>query len=90
MQKVRVEFSLEDMDMSGFRNSATYGEIKAHVLEKFGPKASSLYISQVNKKCGLGSGRPNNLPKSEAAKQPQCLPEKEKAIVEVLRDFGMV
>lgn len=24
-KKVRVEFSLEDMDMSGFQNDATYG-----------------------------------------------------------------
>ena len=44
-QKVRVEFSLEDMDMSGFQKGATYGQIKAYVLEKFGLKVSSLYIS---------------------------------------------
>lgn len=34
-QKIRVEFSLEAMDMSGFRKGATYDDIKAYVLEKF-------------------------------------------------------
>lgn len=29
-------------------------------------------------------------PKSENAKQPQCPPEKEKAIKEALKHFGMI
>ena len=32
-KKVRVEFSLEDMDMSGFQKGATYEQIKAYVLD---------------------------------------------------------
>ena len=32
-KKVRVEFSLEDVDMSGFQKGATYEQIKAYVLE---------------------------------------------------------
>ena len=35
-KKVRVEFSLEDMDMSGFQKDATYEQIKAYVLEHTG------------------------------------------------------
>ena len=31
-KKVRVEFSLEDMDMSGFQKGATYEQIKEYVL----------------------------------------------------------
>jgi len=89
-QKVRVEFSLEDMDMSGFRKGATYDEIKAFVLEKFGLKVSSLYISQVKRKCGLEVGENYNLPKAEGTKQPQCPPEKEKAIRAALAHFGMI
>ena len=88
-KKVRVEFSLEDMDMSGFQKGATYGEIKAYVFEKYHFKVSSLYISQVKRKCGLDVGQNYNLPKSENAKQPQCPPEKEKAIMEALRYFKM-
>ena len=48
-KKVRVEFSLEDMDMSGFQKGATYEQIKAYVLEHTGLKVSSLYISQIKR-----------------------------------------
>jgi len=89
-QKVRVEFSLENMDMSEFQKGATYDEIKAYVLEKFGMKVSSLYIFQVKRKYGLEVGENYNLPKSEGAKQPQCPPEKEKAIMAALLHFGMI
>ena len=89
-KKVRVEFSLEDMDMSGFQKGATYEQIKAYVLEKHGLKVSSLYISQVKRKCGIIERDNYNKPKSEDAKQPQCPPEKEAAIMEALRYFYMV
>ncbi|MBS5549744.1 MAG: 23S rRNA (uracil(1939)-C(5))-methyltransferase RlmD [Oscillospiraceae bacterium] len=79
--KVRVEFSLEDMDMSGFQKGATYEQIKEYVLEKHGLKVSSLYISQVKRKCGLDVGQNYNLSKKEDAKVPQCPPEKEAAIM---------
>ena len=89
-KKVRVEFSLEDMDMSGFQKGATYEQIKAYVLEKHGLKVSSLYISQVKRKCGIIERDNYNKPKSEDAKQPQCPPEKGAAIMEALRYFYMV
>lgn len=89
-KKVRVEFSLEDMDMSGFQKGATYEQIKAYVLEHSGLKVSSLYISQVKRKCGIIERDNYNKPKSEDAKQPQCPPEKEAAIMEALRYFYMV
>ena len=40
-KKVRVEFSLENMDMSGFQKGATHEQIKAHVLEHTGLKVGS-------------------------------------------------
>ena len=90
-KKVRVEFSLEDMDMSEFQDGATYPQIKEYVLEHTGLKVSSLYISQVKKKCGLEVGKNYNLPKSEDARQaPTCPPEKENAIREALQYFGMI
>ncbi len=89
-KKIRVDFSLEDMDMSGFRKGATYEEIKDYVLKKFGVKVSSLYISQVKRKCGIEVGQNYNLSKKEDAKVPQCPPEKEEAIREALEHFGMV
>ena len=89
-KKIRVEFSLEDMDMSGFQKGATYEQIKEYVLEKHGLKVSSLYISQVKRKCGLDVGQNYNLSKKEDAKVPQCPPEKEAAIMEAIKHFQMI
>ena len=89
-KNIRVEFSLEDMDMSEFQDGATYPQIKEYVLEHTGLKVSNLYISQVKRKCGLEVGKNYNLPKSEDSRQPQCPPEKEKAIREAFKYFGMI
>ena len=89
-KKVRVEFSLEDMDMSEFQDGATYPQIKEYVLEHTGLKVSNLYISQIKRKCGLEVGKNYNLPKSEDSRQPQCPPEKEKAIREAFKYCGMI
>ena len=86
-KKIRVEFSLEDMDMSEFQDGATYPQIKEYVLEHTGLKVSNLYISQIKRKCGIGVGKNYNLPKSEDSRQPQCPPEKEKAIREAFKYF---
>ena len=89
-KKIRVEFSLEDMDMSEFQDGATYPQIKAYVLEHSGLKVSNLYISQIKRKCGIEVGKNYNLPKSEDSRQPMCPPEKEKAIREAFKYFGMI
>ena len=89
-KKIRVEFSLEDMDMSEFQDGATYPQIKEYVLEHTGLKVSNLYISQIKRKCGIEVGKNYNLPKSEDSRQPQCPPEKEKAIREAFKYFGMM
>ena len=89
-KKIRVEFSLEDMDMSEFQDGATYPQLKDYVLEHSGLKVSNLYISQIKRKCGIGVGKNYNLPKSEDSRQPQCPPEKEKAIREAFKYFGMI
>lgn len=89
-KKVRVEFSLEDMDMSGFQKGATYEQIKAYVLEHSGLNVSSLYISQIKRKCRLDVGQNYNLSKKEDAKVPQCPPEKEAAIIQAFKHFEMI
>ena len=89
-KKIRVEFSLEDMDMSEFQDGATYAQLKDYVLEHSGLKVSNLYISQIKRKCGIGVGKNYNLPKSEDSRQPQCTSEKEKAIREAFKYFGMI
>ena len=89
-RKVKVDFSLENMDLSEFKGKATYEQIKAYVLEQTGLKVSSLYIAQTKKKCGLDVGENFNLSKSENARQPQCTPEKEEAIMQAFKHFGMI
>ena len=89
-RKVKVDFSLEDMDLSEFKGKATYEQIKAYVLEETGLKVSSLYIAQIKKKCGLDVSENFNLSKSDNARQPQCTPEKEDAIMQAFRHFGII
>ncbi len=48
-----MTFSLEDMDMSDFQNSAAYTQIKDYVLKHSGLKVSNLFISQIKRKCGV-------------------------------------
>ena len=87
---IEVDLDLGDMDLTSAESKPTYHEIKAHVLEKFGLKVSSLYISQIKRKCGLEVGENYNHPKSENTKIPTCPPEKETAIRKALEHFKMV
>ena len=87
---IEVDLDLDELDLTAAESKATYDEIKAYVLEKFGLKVSSLYISQVKRKCGLEVGENYNLAKSENAKVPTCPPEKEKAIMAALQHFRMI
>ena len=87
---IEVELHLDELDLTAAESKATYDEIKAYVLEQFGLKVSSLYISQVKRKCGLEVGENYNLAKSENAKVPTCPPEKEKAIRAALEHFRMI
>ena len=89
-RKVKVDVSLEDMDLTELRGKATYAQVKEYILNEFGLKVSSLYIAQVKKKCGLEVGENYNLPKAEDAKQPQVTPEKEEAIMKAFRHFGVI
>lgn len=87
---IEVELDMDELDLTAAEKKATYDEIKAYVLEHSGLKVSSLYIAQVKQKCGIIERENYNKPKSEEAKQPQCPSEKEKAIKEALKHFGMV
>ena len=89
-EHIEIEVKMDELDLTAAEKKATYEEIKAYVLEHTGLKVSSLYIAQVKQKCGIIERENYNKPKSENAKQPQCPPEKEKAIKEALKHFGMV
>lgn len=64
--------------------------MKEYVKEKHGLNVSRLYIAQIKDKCGLDKRDNCNLPKSENAKVPKCTPEKEVAIMDTFRHFGMI
>ena len=89
-QNVYVDFSLEEFDMGSFLEDPTYPQIKEYVFEHTGLKVSSLYIAQIKKKCGLEVGECYNKPKSENSRTYICPPEKEKAIMDAFRYFGMI
>lgn len=89
-QHIEVELDMDELDLTDAEKKATYQEIKDYVLKHTGLKVSSLYIAQVKQKCGIIERENYNKPKSENAKQPQCPMEKEKAIMEALKHFGMI
>ena len=87
---IEVEIELDELDLTSAESKATYDEIREYVLEHTGLKVSHLYIAQVKQKYGIIERENYNKPKSEDTRQPQCPPEKEKAITEALRHFGMI
>lgn len=81
---------MDELDATTAETKATYPEIKEYVLKEYGLKVSSLYISQVKRKCGLKVGDNYNLPKSENASVPQGPQDKENAIRAALKHFAMI
>lgn len=89
-QHIEVDIHMDELDLTDAEKKATYGEIKEYVLEHTGLKVSILYIAQVKQKCGIIERENYNKPKSDDAKHPQCPPDKEIAIKEALKHFGMI
>ena len=87
---IEIELDLDELDATTAETKATYEEIKAYVWDKHHLKVSSLYISQVKRKCGLEVDQNYNLFKSENPKVPKCPPEKEAVIMDALKHFQMI
>ena len=87
---IEIDLDLDELDATSAELKATYQEIKDYVLKESGLKVSSLYISQIKRKCGIEVGENYNLPKSENARVPQCPKEKEDAIKAALKYFAMI
>lgn len=86
---INIDVDVEEL-VQDRRGAATYGQIKDYVLEHSGLKVSSLYIAQVKQKYGIIERENYNKLKSENVKQPQCSPEKEKAIRAALQHFRLI
>ena len=87
---IEIDLDLDELDATSAELKATYQEIKDYVLKELGLKVSSLYISQVKRKCGIEVGENYNLPKPENARVPQCPKEKEDAIKAALKYYAMI
>ncbi len=74
---IEIDLDLDELDATSAELKATYQEIKDYVLKESGLKVSSLYISQVKRKCGIEVGENYNLPKSEKCKS-STMPERER------------
>ena len=87
---IEVDLDLDELDITSAESKATYQEIKDYVLKEFGLKVSTLYISQIKRKCGIDVGEHYNISQKENQKVPQCPKEKEDAIRTALEHFAMI
>ena len=87
---VKVGIDADELAVTKAESKATYGEIQARVKEQTGLNVTPLYIAQVKRKHGIIERECYNKAKSENAKMLICPPDKEKAIEEALRFFGMI
>lgn len=87
---IHVDMNELDVTPAESQTAATYDDIKAYVREHRGLTVSTLYIAQVKRKYGIIERENYNKAKSEDSKQAKCPSEKEKAIVEAMKHFGML
>ena len=88
--KIEVDLDLDELDLTSAESKATYQEIKDYVLKEYGFKVSTLYISQVKRKCGIIERENYNRSHKENPHIPQCPKEKEDAIRAALEHFAMI
>lgn len=67
----------------------TYGNVKKWINEKYGFNVTNLYIGQVKSKLGLEKRLNYNVGSGEG-RVPNCPQEKEEAIIEAFKHFGLI
>ena len=87
---IDITIDMDEPDSTSSEAKATYDVIKDYIFNKHSVKVSSLYIAQVKQKHGIIERDCYNNSKKETPNQPQCPPEKEKAIREAFKYFGMI
>ncbi len=85
-----MDLYAEDFALTAAETATTYDELRAFVKAHYGFKVTSLYISQVKRKCGLPVGECYYHPKNPNPVIPQCPPEKEQAIKGARRHYQMI
>ncbi len=87
---VKVGIDTDELSVTKAESKATYGEIQARVKAQTGLNVTPLYIAQVKRKHGIIERECYNKAKADNPKMLLCPPDKEAAIEEALRFFGMI
>ena len=87
---IEVKLELDEEDVTKAERKGTYENIKEYIIGKYEVKVSTLYIAQIKRKCGLQLGENHNKSMKENSKVPECPKEKEDAIMDALKRFGMI
>ncbi len=87
---IEIDLDLDEMDITSAETKATYREVQQYVLQTTGLMVSNLNIAQIKDKCGFDKRENYNKPRTANARQPKCTLEKEKAIMDAFRHFGMI
>ena len=86
---IDIDVDVEEL-LQSKRGQATYAQIKQYVSEHMGINIPTLFISQIKRKYGLDVGESYNKPKSDNPRVPQCPLEKEAAIEEAMKFYGII
>lgn len=86
---INIDVDVEEL-VQDKRGQATYEQIREYVKEQTGLHVTNLNIAQIKRKCGIIERENYNLPKSEDSKQTNCTKEKEEAIKDAFRHFGII
>ena len=87
--RIEIDIDLDELDITTAESKATYEEIKEYVLNKYHFKVSSLYIAQIKTKYGIKEAINYNISK-KGTRVPLCPPDKENAITDALKYYGMI
>lgn len=87
---MNVPQGMDELDVTFAERKAICEEIKERVLERHRLQVTNLYIAQAKRRRGIIERKNYNKPQKGDAKQPRCLGNKEKAIRDALKHFGMV
>lgn len=88
----QIIFTLDcaDLELTASEAKATYAQLRAYILEKFGAKVSALYIAQIKRKYGLDLGENYNISKNPGVRVPKCPKSKEEFILDALKHYKML
>lgn len=91
MVSIKVDLEGISLDQGKFEHGEkpTYGNIKKWIKEKYGFKVTNLYIGQIKDKVGMEKRKNYNVGSGEG-RVPTCPQEKEEAIMEAFKHFGLI